>query len=81
MSSLAPTHPFTVKIDGQPIEVEPETTIKKAAERLGIAIPTLCHHPAIEPYGACRVCTVELRRGKRVRMVTACNYPLREEGV
>ena len=70
-----------VLIDGQETRVKPETTILRAARTLGISIPTLCHHPAVEPYGACRVCTVELKRGKRSRMVTACNYPLREEGL
>jgi ferredoxin len=49
-----------VTIDGQSIEVEEGTTILEAAQRLGIYIPTLCHHPALEPYGACRLCTVEI---------------------
>ena len=31
------------------------------AEKLGIKIPTLCHHPILEPYGVCRICTVEVR--------------------
>ena len=49
-----------VTIDGQSIEVEEGTTILEAAQRLGIYIPALCHHPALEPYGACRLCTVEI---------------------
>ena len=49
-----------VTIDGQSIEVEEGTTILEAAQSLGIEIPTLCHHPALEPYGACRLCTVEI---------------------
>lgn len=32
----------------------------------------------LEPYAVCRLCIVELQRGKRSRLVTACNYPLRE---
>ena len=68
-----------VTIDGQPIEVEEETTILEAAQRLGIPIPTLCHHPALEPYGACRLCTVEITYNGRSRLVTACNYPIRWE--
>lgn len=70
-----------VLIDGKETRVKPETTILQAAKTLGISIPTLCAHPAVESYGACRVCTVELKRGKRSRMVTACNYPIREEGL
>lgn len=68
----------SVKIDGQEIQVEEETTILKAARELGITIPTLCYNDILEPYAVCRVCTVELKRGKRTRLVTACNYPLRE---
>ena len=84
-----------VTIDGQSIEVEEGTTILEAAQRLGIYIPALCHHPALEPYGACRLCTVEItpkgdgpsagprrpRRslGPRSQLVTSCNYPIRRE--
>jgi heterodisulfide reductase subunit A len=68
-----------VTIDGQSIEVEEETTILEAAQQLGIYIPTLCHHPALEPYGACRLCTVEIFYNGRSRLVTACNYPIRSE--
>ncbi len=64
-----------VKINGIETEAEDRTPILTIAEKLGIKIPTLCHHPILEPYGVCRVCTVEVRSGKRVRMVTACNYP------
>jgi heterodisulfide reductase subunit A len=68
-----------VTIDTHPIEVEAGTTILEAAQRLGINIPTLCHHPALEPYGACRLCTVEITQGGRSRLVTSCNYPIRQE--
>ncbi len=68
----------TLKIDGQEVEVPEGSTILDAATSLGIEIPTLCHHPALEPYGACRLCTVEMKRGDRTRMVTACNYPAQQ---
>jgi heterodisulfide reductase subunit A len=64
-----------VKIDGIETEAEDRTPILTIAQKLGIKIPTLCHHPLLEPYGVCRICTVEVRSGKRIRMVTACNYP------
>src|SRR5512138_2891628 len=64
-----------VTIDGIVTEAEDRTPILNIAQKLGIRIPTLCHHPILEPYGVCRICTVEVRSGKRVRMVTACNYP------
>jgi heterodisulfide reductase subunit A2 len=68
----------TFEIDGQQVQVEEGEPIIKGAEKLGIKIPTLCHCEWLEPYGACRVCTVEVVMGKRHRMVTACNYPARE---
>jgi heterodisulfide reductase subunit A len=68
-----------VTIDGQLTEVEEGTTILEAAQRLGIPIPALCHHPALEPYGACRMCTVEITYGGWSRLVTSCNYPIRRD--
>jgi heterodisulfide reductase subunit A len=68
-----------VTIDGKDTLVKPETTILQAATDLGIDIPTLCHHPALEPYGACRLCTVEVVRDGWSRLVTSCNYPIRSE--
>jgi len=68
------------RIDGREVEAEPGTTLLKVAEREGIHIPTLCHNEWIEPYGACRVCTVEVARGRRRRLVTSCNYPA-DEGI
>jgi len=67
----------TINIDGQHIEVVDDTTILKAAEKAGIWIPTMCHSDYFEPYGVCRLCSVEVVRGKRSRIVTACNYPVR----
>lgn len=70
-----------IKIDGRPVSVEEGTTILEAGRRIGIEIPTLCLHPAFEPYGVCRVCIVELKRGKRTRVVTACNFPIEADGL
>jgi heterodisulfide reductase subunit A2 len=67
----------TINIDGQYTEVIEDTTILKAAEKAGIWIPTMCHCEYFEPYGVCRLCSVEVVRGKRSRIVTACNYPVR----
>lgn len=67
-----------VKIDGKEVEVPQDTSILKAAEKAGIWIPTMCYNDLIEPYGVCRLCSVEVIRGKRARVVTACNYPVRE---
>ncbi len=65
-----------VTIDGRVAEVAPGTTILAAARQLGIEIPALCDSPLVEPYGVCRVCSVEVNEGRRQRIVTSCNYPL-----
>ncbi len=60
-------------IDGKPVEVEEGATILQAAKTAGVTIPTLCYHPVIEPYAACRVCEVEVAfKGKR-DLQTSCN--------
>ncbi|GAF83292.1 unnamed protein product [marine sediment metagenome] len=51
-------------IDGTEIEVERDRWVRDVARELGIKIPTLCHHPALEPYGECRLCVVEATKGK-----------------
>ena len=47
-------------IDGQPIEVEPGTTILQAAGKLGIDIPTLCFVEGFEPVSSCFLCAVQV---------------------
>ena len=64
-----------LKVNGIEVEAEDRTPILAIAAKLGIKVPTLCHHPTLEPYGVCRICTVEVKSGRRTRMVTACNYP------
>lgn len=70
----------TLFIDGQMVRVEKGSAVIEAARKVGISIPTLCHHEALKPYGACRLCVVEVKRGDRTRLVTSCNYPS-EEGL
>ena len=65
-----------VTIDGRTTEVAPGTVILAAASQVGVPIPALCDSSMVEPYGACRVCSVEVDDGRKKRIVTACNYPL-----
>lgn len=69
-----------LKIDDHEIETDGAGTLLEAARAAGIHIPTLCYHPALEPYGSCRFCSVEIEKGGRKRIVTACNYPV-EDGL
>jgi len=69
-----------LEIDGKEVEVEAGRTILETARSIGIDIPTLCYHPALEPFGACRLCSVEIEKRGRKKIVTACNYPV-EDGL
>jgi NADH dehydrogenase/NADH:ubiquinone oxidoreductase subunit G len=71
---------ITLKIDGNEVKAEEEMTILEAAKRLDIEIPTLCYHEGLELYGACRICSVEIEKRGRTRIVAACCYPV-EEGL
>ena len=70
----------TLEIDGKEVKAKEGTTILEAARSVGIDIPTLCYHKALTPYGGCRLCIVEIFRGRRSRIVTSCVYPV-EEGL
>jgi formate dehydrogenase alpha subunit len=63
-------------IDDRSVTVAAGTTILKAAEKLGISIPTLCWLEKVSPTGACRICAVEIEGVDRP--MTACNTPVRE---
>ncbi|NIA12455.1 MAG: 4Fe-4S dicluster domain-containing protein [Nitrospiraceae bacterium] len=61
-------------LDGQSVYARPGETVLGVAKRMGIEIPALCHHDAVSPYGACRLCVVEVFWGKRSKLVTSCIY-------
>jgi len=69
---------ITFDIDGREIRAREGMTILEAAKDAGIPIPTLCHHEELAPYGACRICSVEIETGGGTRLVAACVYPVEE---
>jgi heterodisulfide reductase subunit A len=69
---------ISLTINDRPVEVPEGTTLLEAARKMGINIPTLCHYDAIEPYGGCRLCLVEVTAGPRTLLTTACTYPAAE---
>ncbi len=70
----------SLTIDGKEVRIAEGKTILEAAKSADIDIPTLCYHPALSPAGACRICSVEITRKGRSRLVTSCNYPV-EDGL
>ena len=65
-----------LQIDGSEVKAKEGMTILEAARSVGIPIPTLCHHEKLEPYGACRICVVEIEERGRTRLVASCLYPV-----
>ena len=63
-----------ITINGQQYPFTPGKTVLEAATDAGVYIPTLCNHPHLPPFGACRLCIVQIDdvRG----MPTACTTPL-----
>jgi bidirectional [NiFe] hydrogenase diaphorase subunit len=66
------------KINGATVEAEAGENVLDVARRNGFEIPSLCHHEAIAPYGACRLCLVEIDKGGRKKITTSCNYEVLE---
>lgn len=71
---------INLTINGLACTVEPGATLLEAATQYGMPIPTLCHMEGLTPYGACRLCVVEIGSAGHSRLVTACTYPA-EEGL
>ncbi len=66
----------TLTLNGMEVKAKPGQTILEVARSVGVDIPTLCHDPRLEPYGACRMCLVEVE-GARGPMA-ACGTQVRE---
>lgn len=71
---------LTAFIDGEPVRFQEGDTVLKVIDgRHGRGhVPTLCDAPQLEPYGACRVCSVEVALqpdGPR-RVVASCHTPI-----
>jgi bidirectional [NiFe] hydrogenase diaphorase subunit len=70
----------TLEIDGKKVKAKEGDTVFQAAKGANIEIPTLCEHEKLAPYGACRICSVEVEKKGRRQVVVACGYPV-EEGL
>lgn len=72
----------TAYINGEPFPFVPGETILSFLKRYNgeDAVPTLCDAPNLKPFGACRVCSVEValdHKGKR-KTVASCHTPVME---
>jgi NADH dehydrogenase/NADH:ubiquinone oxidoreductase subunit G len=66
-------------IDDQSIEVAAGATVLQAIRQAGAHLPTLCYWEGLPPYGACRLCLVEMIAPQQ-QVISACSYPA-EDGM
>jgi NADH-quinone oxidoreductase subunit G len=55
----------TLRIDDREVTVERGTTVLRAAQALGIEIPTFCYHPGLTIAANCRMCLVEVKGARK----------------
>ena len=67
---------IALTIDGRTVSVPEGSTVLKAIEKAGLYVPTLCYDPALKPFGACRLCMVEIE-GMR-GLPTSCTTPVQD---
>jgi len=65
-------------INGRACEAQPGATLLQVLQQAGVAVPHLCHDPRLKPYGACRMCLVEV--DGMARPQTSCSTPA-EDGM
>lgn len=76
MSDTAATDLIHATIDGQAVAVPKGTTVYAAAKALGIDLPIFCYHDRMPPFGACRMCLVEVE--KMPKPQTSCTLVITE---
>jgi predicted molibdopterin-dependent oxidoreductase YjgC len=61
----------TVTVDGTEVAAHPGELLIDVAARVGVAIPTLCHDPRLDPMGSCRMCLVDVEGQRRLQPACA----------
>lgn len=67
---------INLTIDGKAISVPQGTTVYHACKQLGIDIPIFCYLDRLPPFGACRVCMVEVEKMSKPQ--TSCTLEAKE---
>ncbi len=66
------------RADGRELAGRRGESLLGALRRAGIEVPSLCYLEGLPAYGACRLCLVEVKKGRRTRLVTSCDHPVLE---
>ena len=67
---------LSITINGQEVKATSDQMVIRAASDAGIYIPYLCYHPGMKPYGACRMCVVEVEGAPGTP--ASCTLPVRD---
>lgn len=67
-----------IKIDGKTCMSNGNETLLQLALRNGIEIPHLCYKKGFEAIGSCRMCIVEVIDGNRSKIVSSCQFPIKD---
>ncbi len=70
-------------INGRVVQAEKGEMLLVVMNREKISVPAICNHGAVEAFGACRLCTVEITKNDWngwKNYVTSCLYPV-EDGL
>jgi NADH dehydrogenase/NADH:ubiquinone oxidoreductase subunit G len=69
---------LTIVINGKKVKAQEGSTVLENIQKLKIDIPTLCYHKELSPFGACRLCSVEVKANGKWQIATSCNTPVAE---
>jgi len=65
-----------ILIDGRKVKAKENSTILENTQEMNIDIPTLCYHKDLSSFGACRLCTVEVKTNGKWQLAASCNTPV-----
>lgn len=71
--------PVNITVNGRIVAAFEGEMLLTTLRREKIDIPALCQHDAVEPYGGCRMCMVEISKAdwdSWTKQVTSCLYPV-----
>ena len=64
---------ISITINGRKIKAQEGSTVLQNLQDLKIEVPTLCFHADLIPFGACRLCTVEVKTNGKWQLASSCN--------
>lgn len=67
-----------ITIDGKSVQAREESNVLQEIRALKIDMPTLCYHEELVPFGACRLCTVEVKTNGKWKLAASCDLPVSE---